>query len=799
MQQLIDFLELNVTKNEGENRLCECPSCNGENKLSINITTGKWRCFRDCGKGQPYQLIKLCKPDMEPADIFKKLKELGMGGGTRQRGAGSPNDKDIRWVTKKCTVLSKEDLQEFAKSKSLPEEALRKLSIVGYEKGKIIIPAFCPDTMLKRGVSGVLIASVDGSDVETKDGGVRYQNQGNHGLVALPWLVKQSKKEPLVYTEGWGDAVAAISAGVQATASISGCGSWDKWGRWGSFFAGRDVWVVFDRDAAGQQYEQARANAIAKTAKSVHVVHLPFEYQEKKGKDLKDWVAENSDKDVMAMLAECEVEFEPEAVVVNESENEAPVVDETYRIPVLESDDVDVVAAGFEDWSRKACGCMHKYHNTDGWSIFCNNRYQLVVTDEKGRPCEIESYIRKFLLLAKWRKVIKGKKDEGDEIIDAYFENKHKTKNFIENILVWLRDMDGVHLMPSQAAPCSLDGSLNKETTLAVRNGILNWGVYPHVLTPHTPEFYTHNYLDYDYVEGAVSDLWDNFMATIMESDSNMMELLENWMGYCLMNSTAEQKFVLSSGEGGTGKSVYCDILTALLGQSNVSAVPLNKFDDAHHITTTYGKLLNISEEAESSLEQSIESRLKHYTGGTVFQFKPIWKAPFSAYPTAKVMIVTNNIVSFKDTTDGVWRRMIMIPFKYKIPEGEIDRDLAKKIKENEMPGVLNAALLGARKVRTCGLLIPDKCAIQMEKFRKEAVPEIQFLEENFMESDGYIECETFRSMYSDWVKEMGVGEKSQKNVNVTMRKMFPGFIRKRQRVSGILKWVYYGIVSLSE
>ena len=789
MQQLIDELGIIVTKTEDVNLLCTCPACGGENKLSVNSETGAWRCFTCDVKGYPYQLIKLYNPDMKPAEIFDKVNKSGMG--SNSITTTKPKEKDISWVTKRASALTEQDVEKFAKAKNLSVDSIKRLGVYRLMDDKVFIPAFCPSTMLKKGPCGVIIATDDGSKIPLADGSeVKYQNQGNHGLVAMPWLSKQDKKEPIIYAEGWGDAAACLGKGVQATASISGCGSWDKWGGWDGFFEGRDVWVVFDRDKAGQNWEQKRANTIKRAgAKSVHVVNLPFEYQEKSGKDLKDWINENPTGDIMAMLQSNEIDF------VEEAEIEV-IQDDNVAIPTLEDDQPDTVAMGFERWSKEHCGCRHRYHQADGWSIYHKNRYQRVMADRSGKPLMIEKYLRLYLQKATYFHYVKGKKDDEGYNEERKFSAKHKTRGYIDNVLVWLRDMKGVHLMPSQIAPCSLDRKLNPETTLAVKNGLLDWSGDGYVLNDHSDAYYTFNYLDFEWDENADCQQWIQFLVQATGDDDDLFALLTAWAGYLLMSSTKEQKFVILYGEGATGKSVYSDILTALLGVSNVSAVPLSKFDDPHHVTRTYGKMLNLSDEAEATLKEEIEANLKHYTGGTLFPFKRMYESPFDAYPTAKVMIVVNTLLGFKDLSDGIWRRIILMPFNNIVPKTQMNKNLADEIKATQMPGVLKWALSGAKYVLNKGLEVPEICEEYLEEYRTEAVPEIGFFKNYYTEGEGGMSVRDIRYDYKVWCEGEGLMEKGQRKLNQTMSKLFPNITKRQRRDEvGNREWYYDGLI----
>ena len=74
-------------------------------------------------------------------------------------------------------------------------------------------------------------------------------------------------------------------------------------------------------------------------------------------------------------------------------------------------------------------------------------------------------------------------------------------------ILMQVAYLREVALLPSQTVPCSLDGSLNPEYIIPLKNGLLDWSVYPYVLHPPTSSYYTFNYLPYSWEGEKDSDL----------------------------------------------------------------------------------------------------------------------------------------------------------------------------------------------------------------------------------------------------------------------------------------------------
>src|SRR5205085_6404521 len=142
------------------------------------------------------------------------------------------------------------------------------------------------------------------------------------------------------------------------------------------------------------------------------------------------------------------------------------------------------------------------------------------------------------------------------------------------------------------------------------------------------------------------------------EGDEERIALLQEFFGYLLYYTTAAQSFLFLVGEGANGKSVVLASMHAMLGPDNVSTVPLEDFGRRFAMAQTLGKLANISPEV-GELDRTAEGTLKAYTSGDPMTFEKKGHDSFTAPPTARLVLSTNNVPRFSDKTDGVWRRIL--------------------------------------------------------------------------------------------------------------------------------------------
>ena len=107
--------------------------------------------------------------------------------------------------------------------------------------------------------------------------------------------------------------------------------------------------------------------------------------------------------------------------------------------------------------------------------------------------------------------------------------------------------------------------------------------------------------------------------------DPDCRLLLREIFGYCLTYDTSLQKFFLFEGVGANGKGVVLRILTILLGEANVSSLPLELFGASHGLESTLGKLANITSEL-GDMDRVAEGLLKQFTGEDSMYFNPKYR-----------------------------------------------------------------------------------------------------------------------------------------------------------------------------
>ena len=187
------------------------------------------------------------------------------------------------------------------------------------------------------------------------------------------------------------------------------------------------------------------------------------------------------------------------------------------------------------------------------------------------------------------------------------------------------------------------------------------------------------------------------------------------------------------------GKSVFFEIVNALLGEQNVSNFSLGSLNEPSYRAKLANKLLNFGSEIKGSLESDT---FKQLASGEPIEAKMLYKDPFTMRDYAKLMFNCNELPKDVEHNEAYFRRFLIVPFEVTIPFEERDSELPKKIIESELSGVFNWVLQGLERV------LEQKKFTQNEKVNK-------YLDRYKMESDSvamFLEEEGYKKSVNDFV-----------------------------------------------
>jgi len=224
---------------------------------------------------------------------------------------------------------------------------------------------------------------------------------------------------------------------------------------------------------------------------------------------------------------------------------------------------------------------------------------------------------------------------------------------------------------------------------LNLTNGMLD--IATGELRDHAPEHSSRIQLPYGFDPKATCPMWEKFCDTVFADEPEKTQMLRQWFGYCLTPDVSLQVFMILVGGGGNGKSVALHVLSELVGRENVCAVPLHKMHNDFVLVMLRDKLVNLAAEIDTS--RLIESStMKTLTGGDPITVNVKYEQPITFTPTAKHTFAVNELPMFKDKSDALMRRVLLLEFAQTFKGKKRDPDIASKLTK-ELSGILNWAL----------------------------------------------------------------------------------------------------------
>lgn len=125
--------------------------------------------------------------------------------------------------------------------------------------------------------------------------------------------------------------------------------------------------------------------------------------------------------------------------------------------------------------------------------------------------------------------------------------------------------------------------------------------------------------------------------------------------------------------------------------------------------------------------QQLQEGLIKELTGGEPIMVRSLNENFVTVYPFFKLTISGNHRPEIRGGDDGIWRRVMLVPFEVQIPKDEVDLDLGKKLWA-ERDGILNWLIAGLRDYLQDGLQIPDRVIAATDEYREDSDPLASFL-----------------------------------------------------------------------
>jgi len=306
---------------------------------------------------------------------------------------------------------------------------------------------------------------------------------------------------------------------------------------------------------------------------------------------------------------------------------------------------------------------------------------------------------------------------------------------------------------------------------------------------PRIEDFLTYQ-LPFEYNPDAQAPIFECYLNKVLP-DVTMQQILAEYLAYIFIKPgyLKLEKILLLYGSGANGKSVFFDVVNAILGDENTSSYSLQSITDnnGYHRAMLGNKLLNYASEISTKLETPI---LKQMASGEPIEARLPYGEPFKLTNYAKLLFNCNELPNNVEQTNAFFRRLLIIPFEITIPEEEQDKELSKKIIAAELSGVFNWILQGlGRLLKQKNFTKSAAVNKQLQDYKKHSDSVQMFLEEAGYEKGGN-EAVLFGDLFKEYISYCTESNhRSTSKLNFSQKLKNAGFETERKN-SGIVVYI---------
>jgi len=296
-----------------------------------------------------------------------------------------------------------------------------------------------------------------------------------------------------------------------------------------------------------------------------------------------------------------------------------------------------------------------------------------------------------------------------------------------------------------------------------------------------------------EYDATAECPAWLRFVATITGGDKDLMQYIQMQVGYSLTGRTDQQALFFMYGNGANGKTTFMNVVAKLSGEYHTK-INMNDITDTDnkggpspHLVALQGMRLTSGSEFPAG-KRINESMIKDLTGGDEITARPLYSDPFTFRPINKFWLQGNYKPRITGTDNGIWRRLILLPFEHTIPEAErVPSSVIEATFDSELSGILAWAVQGAiawyAHPQRASLPKPEAVSSAIKEYRQEEDTLARFVAEQ-CDVNSQVSCmaKEMITTYHAWLEEQGEQMKSWTQTRLTRELKRLGIVQSNDR-----------------
>ena len=295
---------------------------------------------------------------------------------------------------------------------------------------------------------------------------------------------------------------------------------------------------------------------------------------------------------------------------------------------------------------------------------------------------------------------------------------------------------------------------------LGVQNGVVD--LRSGKLLFDQPEMRITKFCHANHDPNASCPRWLKFLDQIFQGDKATIGSVQRLLGYTLTGLCSEEVLVICYGYGSNGKSVFNNVVQRIIGDYSKTApsslLVARRSDDSsprNDLAAMAGaRYISINElQAGARLDEQV---VKQLAGRELIAARFLHKEWFHFSTTFTAWIRTNHKPIITGEDDGIWRRLVILPFLRQFKNNEKDPTLEEKLM-GECDGILMWMLKGTQDYRQIGLRLSPTIRREGAQYRKDSDLLGEFIQDKLtVDPNARIEKSNLFSIWKSWCEVNG-------------------------------------------
>ncbi|QFG08917.1 DNA primase [Mycobacterium phage MalagasyRose] len=279
-------------------------------------------------------------------------------------------------------------------------------------------------------------------------------------------------------------------------------------------------------------------------------------------------------------------------------------------------------------------------------------------------------------------------------------------------------------------------------------------------VVPHNPDRWHTKITGVGYESEGAAPRWWAFLHRTFGGDNELVAYMQRLSGYAATGEVTHHVLPFLFGAGSNGKSVFTDVLTAVLGDYAITApgnfLLAGREKHETEIARLHGARLVVCSEVNADSKFD-EAKVKVLTGGDVLSARFMRQDFFDFIPTHTLFLMGNHQPEVTAGGTSFFRRLRQIPFLHTVPPEERIEGLAQQLVREEGAAILAWVVDGARDVLAAGMREPESVLAATADYQDDTRSGVaRFIDECCTVGEGESEVGAVHNCYSRWAMANG-------------------------------------------